>query len=142
MLHAQASVSIPTPAKYMARLCNHFAHRVTVQREETSARVNFPNAPCSMQALDDCLEIRIESTDAATLQLLQGVVARHLKQVAASETLKSVGTSPRDIQFSRNKFYGAAGRRTRRHACCLSPHGKATTVFDDDWSRRARRRLT
>ena len=86
MLHAQASISIPTPARYMARLCNHFAHRVTVQREATTAKVSFPTAPCSMQATDDHLEIRIETQDAATLERLQGVVTRHLKQVAAEET--------------------------------------------------------
>jgi len=88
MLHAQASILIPTPARYMARLCNHFAHRVTVQREATSAKVSFPNAPCEMQATDDHLEIRIETDDAATLERLQGVVTRHLKQVAPEETFE------------------------------------------------------
>ena len=88
MLHAQASIAIPTPARYMARLCNHFAHRVTVQREATSAQVNFPNAPCSMQATDDHLEISIETEDAANLERLQGVVTRHLKQVAPEETFE------------------------------------------------------
>jgi uncharacterized protein len=88
MLHAQASIAIPTPVRYMARLCNHFAHRVTVQREATSARVNFPNAPCSMQATDDHLEIRIETHDAANLERLQGVVTRHLQQVAPEETFE------------------------------------------------------
>jgi len=87
MLHARASISIPTPARYMVRLCNHFAHRVTVQREATSAKVSFPNAPCSLQATDDHLEISIETDDAATLERLQGVVARHLKQVAPEETV-------------------------------------------------------
>ena len=88
MLHAQASISIRTPARYMARLCNHFAHRVTVQRDANSAKVSFPGAPCSMQATDAQLEIRIETDDAATLERLQGVVTRHLKQVAPDETFE------------------------------------------------------
>ena len=50
MLHAQASIAIPTPARYMARLCNHFAHRVTVQREATSAKVDFPNRQQTWQS--------------------------------------------------------------------------------------------
>jgi hypothetical protein len=86
MLHAHASIQIPTPARYIARLCNHFAHRVAVQREATSAKVAFPNAPCEMQAGDDHLEIRIETDDPANLERLQGVVTRHLKQVAPEET--------------------------------------------------------
>ena len=85
MLHAQALIAIPTPARYMARLCNHFAHRVTVQREASTAKVAFPNAPCSMQATDDHLEIRIDSEDPANLERVQGVVTRHLKQVAPEE---------------------------------------------------------
>ena len=87
MLSAEALVSIVTPARYMARLCNHFAHRVNVQRESDHARIEFPNAPCSLQVLEeDRLKIRIESEDVATLQRVQEVVARHLKQVAANET--------------------------------------------------------
>jgi len=70
----------------MARLCNHFAHRVSVQREEDHARIEFPNAPCSLQVLENGLQIRIESDDLAAVQRLQEVVARHLKQVAAEET--------------------------------------------------------
>jgi hypothetical protein len=37
---------------------------------------------------DDCLEIHIETADQATLERLQGVVTRHLKQVAATETFE------------------------------------------------------
>ena len=85
---AQASVAIPTPARYMARLCNHFAHRVTVHREPESARIEFPNAVGTLQAAADRLEIRLEANDAATLKRLQEVVSRHLKQVASAETFE------------------------------------------------------
>lgn len=82
----EAVVSIPTPARYMGRLCNHFAHRVTVHREPDHARIEFPGAPCSLQVSEDRLQMRIECDDPATLQRIQEVVGRHLKQVAAGET--------------------------------------------------------
>ena len=85
MVHSGALVAIPTPGKYMARLCNHFAHRLTVHRKETQARIDFPNAPCSLQALADSLDIRIDAPDRTTLVRLQEVVTRHLKQVASAE---------------------------------------------------------
>ena len=85
---AQASVAIPTPARYMARLCNHFAHRVTVHREPESARIEFPHGVGLMQATADRLEFRLEASDAATLERLQEVVSRHLKQVASAETFE------------------------------------------------------
>lgn len=84
---SQANVEMPTPARYMARLCNHFTHRVTVHREADRARIEFPNGLCSLQATDARLEMRIEAADAATRDRLEQVVAKHLKQVASAETL-------------------------------------------------------
>ena len=85
---AQASVEMPTPARYMARLCNHFTHRVTVHREADRARIEFPNGLCMLQATEQKLEMRLEAQDAATLDRLEQVVARHLKQVASAETFE------------------------------------------------------
>lgn len=83
-----ASVAMPTPARYMARLCNHFTHRVTVHREADRGRIEFPNGVCSLQATAERLEMRIEADDTATLERLEQVVARHLKQVASAETFE------------------------------------------------------
>ena len=55
-------------------------------REEHSASVAFQDAPCTMQANDTHLDIRIEAADSTTLTRIQDVVAKHLKQVASQET--------------------------------------------------------
>lgn len=81
-----ASIVITTPARYMARLCNHFSHRVDVHREPDSARIEFPDARCKMTATEKQLEIHIEAEQPLTLERLEQVVTRHLKQVAAAET--------------------------------------------------------
>jgi hypothetical protein len=83
-----ARVAMPTPGRYMNRLAKHFEHRVAVQRNENTASVAFPDAPCSMQADDTHLEIRIESASAETLTRLKEVVTRHLKQVASQESFE------------------------------------------------------
>lgn len=72
----------------MARLCNHFAHRVTVHRTPERARVEFPGGLGTMQATADHLDIHIEAADAATLERLKEVVSRHLKQMASAETFE------------------------------------------------------
>lgn len=87
-----ANVDIPTPARYMARLCNHFTHRVTVHREADRARIEFPNGLCTLLATDQKLELSIEAGDAATLDRLEQVVTRHLKQVASAETFEVAWT--------------------------------------------------
>ncbi|MGH7069347.1 MAG: DUF2218 domain-containing protein, partial [Acetobacteraceae bacterium] len=66
----------------------HFVHRVTVHREADRARIEFPNGLCSLQATDVKLEMRIEAGDADTLDRLEQVVARHLRQVAAAEAFE------------------------------------------------------
>lgn len=88
MLTAKATIAIPTPARYMARLCNHFAHRGTVHKGLANAHIEFPNALSMLQATDDHLEILLEADDAVTLERLQEAVGRHLKQVASAETFE------------------------------------------------------
>ena len=85
---SHASVPIATPARYMARLCNHFAHRMTVHREAERARIEFPTALCLLQVTGKRLEMRIEAADAADLDRLEEVVGRHLRQVASAEAFE------------------------------------------------------
>jgi len=84
--NSTAHVAIPDPQRYMNRLAKHFEHRVPVRRHERSASVAFPGAPCTMQASDTHLDIRIDADDSATLARIQEVVTKHLKQVASQET--------------------------------------------------------
>jgi uncharacterized protein len=83
---ASANVVIPTPSRYMNRLAKHFEHRVTVTRNDTNATVSFPDAPCTMQATDTHLSIRIEASAPEQIDRLKEVVERHLRQVASQET--------------------------------------------------------
>lgn len=85
---ATTHVAIATPPRYMKRLAKHFEHRVTVECRERNASVAFPNAPCTLQASETHLDIRIETDDAAVLTRLQEVVTKHLKQVASQETFE------------------------------------------------------
>ena len=89
---ATAIVTIATPARYMVRLSKHFEHRVTVERDEHSAKVTFPDGVCTMNTTDTTLDLRIEAP-AKSLDRYEEVVTRHLKQVASQETF--------EVQWSR-----------------------------------------
>jgi uncharacterized protein len=84
---ATAAVTIPTPARYMVRLSKHFEHRVTVERDEHSAKVTFPDGVCTMNTTDTTLDLRIEAP-AKSLDRYEEVVTRHLKQVASQESFE------------------------------------------------------
>jgi hypothetical protein len=84
---ASAIVTIATPVRYMVRLSKHFEHRVSVQRDEHSARIMFPDGICTINTTETTLELRIEAP-AESLSRYQEVVTRHLKQVASQETFE------------------------------------------------------
>jgi uncharacterized protein len=84
---ASAIVTIATPVRYMVRLSKHFEHRVTVQRDEHSARINFPEGVCTINTTDSTLDLRIEAP-AESLPRYEEVVSRHLKQVASEESFE------------------------------------------------------
>lgn len=88
MLIVTAHVAIADPLRYMNRLAKHFEHRVAVERQERNASVAFAGAPCTLQAGDTHLDIRIAADDPATLVRIQEVVTKHLKQVASQETFE------------------------------------------------------
>lgn len=92
-----AKVTSQTPARTMARLCNHFKHRVNVVRDGDHALVEFPNASLRMDATEHEIQLHLQAEDAATIERLEGVVSKHLKQVAAPEELKVewTGAHPR-----------------------------------------------
>lgn len=94
MVIAEASVAIPTPARYLVRLCKHFEHRVSVHREADRGRIDFPDAPCTLHATDERLLLRIDAPNGELLERLKEVVTRHLKQVASAETFEVSWNSP------------------------------------------------
>ena len=88
LLGAQATVVIPTPARYMRRLANHFRHRITVDIQPESATLQFPEGSGTLEARGGELLLRLEARSSETLARYQEVVSRHLKQVAPDETFE------------------------------------------------------
>jgi len=94
MTTAIAVVAIATPPRYLTRLAKHFEHRVPVQRDAQTARIEFPEGVCTLCATEADLHIRIESGSAEALTRYQDVVARHLRQVAPEETVEVCWQQP------------------------------------------------
>jgi uncharacterized protein len=85
MFETNAHVHIATPQRYALRLAKHFEHRVSVHREDSLIRIYFPDATCELRPQDEHLDIQVLSESLSVLARCREVVARHLKQVAASE---------------------------------------------------------
>ncbi|WP_394559634.1 DUF2218 domain-containing protein [Aquipseudomonas alcaligenes] len=85
---ASAHVTTDTPARYISRLCKHFAHKIPVSFDEQQGRIEFAFGLGLLQAEAQGLTLRVESGNAADLEKLQGVMASHFERFAWQEALQ------------------------------------------------------
>ena len=87
-LTASAHVSTATPARYITRLCKHFAHRVTVSYDELQGRIEFDLGLGLLRAEGDGLTLAVESQTPEGLERLKEIVGNHFVRVAWQEELQ------------------------------------------------------
>ncbi len=84
MAVSQARTPTTSGGKYLQQLCKHWSHKLKVDFDPQHGVVEFDAAKVTMDAEPEHLLVRIE-TDAADMQRMQGVVARHLDRFAFKE---------------------------------------------------------
>lgn len=87
-LTATAHVVTATPARYISRLCKHFAHRVTVSYDEQQGRIEFDLGLGLLRAEGGGLTLAVESATPEGLERLKEVVGSHFVRVAWQEDLE------------------------------------------------------
>ncbi len=84
---SSAFVTTDTPARYISRLCKHFAHKIPVSFDEQQGRIQFDGGLSLLQAEEGGLRLRVETQDQESLERLQNVVASHFERFAWQEAL-------------------------------------------------------
>jgi len=92
MLNSKAVIETDNASKYLQQLCKHFAHKVTVEYDPTSATVDFPFGGCRMWADERALRIECGAESADALQRTQLVIDDHLVRFAWREKPEIVWT--------------------------------------------------
>jgi hypothetical protein len=87
-LTTSAHVTTATPARYISRLCKHFAHRVPVSFDEQQGRIEFDLGLGLLQAEGDGLTLAVESQSPEGLERLKEIVGSHFVRVAWQEELQ------------------------------------------------------
>ena len=80
-------VATATPARYISRLCKHFAHKIPVSFDEHQGRIEFAFGLALLQAEDAGLTLRVQARSAEERQQLEQVVASHFERFAWQEAL-------------------------------------------------------
>ncbi|SDO87537.1 DUF2218 domain-containing protein [Ectopseudomonas guguanensis] len=84
---SSAFVATDTPARYISRLCKHFAHKIAVSFDEQQGHIEFGAGLATLKAEDQGLRLQVESASSEDLQRLQDVVASHFERFAWQEAL-------------------------------------------------------
>ena len=85
MTSAKAHVPTANAAKYLQQVCKHWSHRLRVELQEGVGTVRFPDAVATMTARSSELVVSVEADDEQMLDLIKGVVAKHLDRFAFRE---------------------------------------------------------
>ncbi|MGX5220877.1 MULTISPECIES: DUF2218 domain-containing protein [Pseudomonas] len=86
-LTSSAFVSTDSPARYISRLCKHFAHKIPVSFDEQQGRIEFEFGLALLQASETGLQLSVQAETAEQLERLKGVVASHFERFAWKEAL-------------------------------------------------------
>ena len=81
-LSTSAFVPTDTPARYISRLCKHFAHKIPVSFDEQQGRIEFSAALALLQASSAGLTLQVQADTAQDLEQIKQVVASHFERVA------------------------------------------------------------
>lgn len=87
-LNSSAHVATDTPARYIRRLCKHFAHKIPVYFDEQQGRIEFAFGLGLLRAEEAGLTLRVESSSQEDLEKLQNVMASHFERFAWQEALQ------------------------------------------------------
>jgi uncharacterized protein len=96
-MSVSSTANVPTRngSKYLQQLCKHWTHNLEVEFTPEHGTVRFPrdarganwagDGVLTLTAGADALECRLDASEVAQLEALQGAVARHLDRFAFRE---------------------------------------------------------
>lgn len=79
---ASSYVATPTPARYISRLCTHFAHKLPVSFDEQHGRIEFAFGLSHLHADRTGLHITALSNNQQDLDKLKHLIAAHFERFA------------------------------------------------------------
>jgi hypothetical protein len=85
MPSARTVVATANASRYLQQLCKHFAHKVAVDFDPHSARIDFPFGDCRMRADGEALRIDCVSPSPEALARARYVIDDHLSRFSWRE---------------------------------------------------------
>jgi hypothetical protein len=87
LLSATAFVATSRPDRYIKQLVSHFGNKVKTELTDEGGRLEFDFGLCELKAAPTGIELIGTAEDAAQLETLKDVVARHLVRLGVNDQL-------------------------------------------------------
>jgi hypothetical protein len=87
LLSTSAFVLTSRPERYIKQLVSHFGNKVKTELTDQGGKLEFDFGICDLKAAPTGIELIGTAEDAAQLETLKDVVARHLVRFGANDEL-------------------------------------------------------
>ncbi|BCL74789.1 hypothetical protein JHS3_05250 [Jeongeupia sp. HS-3] len=87
---AHAAVATPDAARFLFKLCKHFAKKIPVDFDERQGRAEFAFGTCTLSASETELRFDCDSQNDEALARLQSVLVEHLALMTRANPLPVV----------------------------------------------------
>ncbi|MFY0647652.1 DUF2218 domain-containing protein [Sulfitobacter geojensis] len=84
-MNAQTTFKTEQAQRYLGTLCKHFGHKVPVELDGNTGRIELPFGQCELVANDDALDMKVSADTKADLDKTAQVIASHLERFAFRE---------------------------------------------------------
>tara|TARA_R110002096_G_scaffold418279_1_gene622269 strand:+ start:1149 stop:1472 length:324 start_codon:yes stop_codon:yes gene_type:complete len=84
-MNAQTIFTTERAGQYLASLCKHFGHKVPVQYDPRSGRIELPFGQCDLAADEATLTLTARAENQPDLDRTIGVMTSHLERFAFRE---------------------------------------------------------
>lgn len=93
MPQVSAEVATPNASSYLRKLCQHWAHKFTVEYNDQHGTIQLPSFLCTLDASPDKLAIVLDLNEGADLARAQSVVEEHIRRFGFKEELVFLWTT-------------------------------------------------
>lgn len=84
MTSRTADITTPNASRYLQQMCKHFGHKVAVEFDQATGRIELPFGTCQLEARARKLTLNVTSS-ATDIRRTEQVIADHLARFAFRE---------------------------------------------------------
>ncbi|UWQ98184.1 DUF2218 domain-containing protein [Rhodobacteraceae bacterium S2214] len=84
-MNAETTFKTEQAQRYLGTLCKHFGHKVPVELDGNTGRIDLPFGQCELAANDAALDMKVSAENKADLDKTAQIIASHLERFAFRE---------------------------------------------------------